>query len=241
MRQNHSRPDRSRLMTHLACNRPPAADLAFEMRLLETGAEQATLFIYEWSGATLVIGKGQVASEIDYQTCVSEGVAVLRRETGGTAVLHNQTLNIGLVLPSGHGSARNIGGLYSVLGRVISLALTRQGVSVTLAEIGDRSPTRTIICFESHSNDSLLLNGRKVFGGAQRRLRETTLVHGTLLLAVDIPQHSRVFGVQESRIEKAMTAVPDGVDRRVLTMDIIGEMAAALELEPDVESERGMT
>jgi RNA-directed DNA polymerase len=59
MRQNLKRSDHSTLTTHLACDRPPAADLAFEMKLLETGAEQAKLFIYKWSGATLVIGKGQ--------------------------------------------------------------------------------------------------------------------------------------------------------------------------------------
>ncbi len=237
MRQNHNRPD-SALTTHLAYNRPPAADLAFEMRLLETGAKQANLFIYEWSGSTLVIGKGQAVSEIDLSACVAEGVAVLRRESGGTAVLHNRTLNIGLVLPATHGSIRNISGLYSLLGRAISRALARQGVSVTQPEPGGRAPARTIICFESHTNDSLLLDGRKVFGGAQRRLREATLVHGTLLLAVDIPQHGRVFGVPESRIERAMTAVPDGVDQCVLTMDIIGEMAAALGLAPEIVSER---
>ncbi len=168
-------------------NRPPALDLAFEIELLNAGMSQSALFLYEWSDTALVVGKGQIASEINYQTCAAESIVVLRRESGGTAVLHNRTLNVGLILPAVHSCARSINGLYSAVGHAISLALARQGVNVNRVIKGGATPNRTIICFESHTDDSLLLNGRKVFGGAQRRMKHAILIHGALLLAVDIP------------------------------------------------------
>jgi lipoate-protein ligase A len=228
------------LATHLAFDRSPDIDLAFEARLLISEGARAALFIYVWSARVLVVGKGQADAGIRRDVCASEGIPVLRRESGGTAVLHTRTLNIGLVLPVGHEWSRSVRGLYERFVPLVSDALGRHGVAaIPVDGRPEERPARTAICFESHTEDSLLLGGRKVFGCAQRRLRGAVLVHGTLLLSLDIPLHSRVFGVPEARIERAMTAVPPGVDRRGLAEDIVAVTAAGMGLKPEVATNRG--
>ena len=228
------------LATHLAFNQSPAVDLAFELRLLENGCTNTRLFVYSWSLPTLVVGKGQAISEEIAQACESEGIPVLRRLSGGTAVLHNRTLNIGLVLPSEHRWARNVRRLYSIFISMVSSSLKAHDITVVpVAPNSRQDAARTAICFESHTDDSLLLGGKKVFGCAQRRLRDAILVHGTLLLAVNIPQQSRVFGVSEEKIDSAMTAVSESLDPHELTDDIVAVTAATMGLKPVLATHRG--
>jgi len=227
------------LATHLAFDQSPAVDLAFELKLLESGGTHAALFVYGWSIPTLVVGKGQAISEINRDICEAEGIPILRRQSGGTAVLHNRTLNIGLVLSAEHGLARSIKGLYSAFLLVISTALEQLGIAVAPVDGEQRQGAlRTAICFESHTEDTLLYRGKKVFGCAQRRLKNAILIHGTLVLTIDIPQQSRVFGVPEQEIDRVMTALPGNLDPHALTSDIVGVMAATLGAIPGIATDR---
>jgi lipoate-protein ligase A len=148
-------------------------------------------------------------------------------------VLHNRTLNISLILPSCHAWTQSIRGLYAQFVSVVSNALNLHGITASPCGV-IRGPClgQSAICFETHAHDSLLINQRKVFGCAQRRMKHATLVHGTLLIGVDIPLQSRVFGVPESRIENAMTAVPDGIDPIAIAGDLVGAASARLNLTP---------
>jgi lipoate-protein ligase A len=232
-------PDRV-LVTHLAFDRSPERDLAFEAHLLMSEGARAALFVYVWSTPVLVMGKGQAGDDVRRDICAAEGIPVLRRASGGTAVLHTRTLNIGLVLPAEHEWSKSVRGLYGRFVPLVSDALGRHGVTAHPFDGRlEARPARTAICFEAHTEDSLLLGGRKVFGCAQRRLKGAVLVHGTLLLSLDVPLSSRVFGVPAPRIERAMTALPEGVDRRGLTEDIVAVTAAGMGLAPEIAANRG--
>jgi lipoyl(octanoyl) transferase len=227
------------LATHLAFDQSPAVDLAFELQLLGNGRTGTSLFVYSWSIPTLVVGKGQIISDVNRDICEAEDIQILRRQSGGTAVLHNRTLNIGLILPVEHGWAHGIKGLYSAFLLVVSGALAQCGIAVSPVEGKRREGAlQTAICFESHTEDTLLYHGKKVFGCAQRRLRNAILIHGTLVLAIDIPQQSRVFGVPEREIDRMMTALPGNPDPRALTSDIVEVMAATLGMAPGIATNR---
>ncbi len=196
-------------------------------------AREAHLFLYSWSAPVVVLGRGQDNGEVNRSVCRAEGIPVLKRRSGGTAVLHNQTLNVGLVLPAHHDWVGNIRVFYDRFVSRIATALQQQGIPATPMKHPDEGPReRGPICFESHTEDTILLNNRKVFGSAQRRLRQSILIHGTLVTRLDTPQQSRVFGVPEERIDRAMTAIPEGHDVEGLAEGIVDSLASALHMNP---------
>ena len=220
------------LPVYRSVDAPPEQDLENEERLLR-GARQPTLVVYRWLRNTLVLGRGQPLSDIDEAVCREEGIPVLRRRTGGTAVLHNRTVNISLVLPAGHLWAQSIRGLYTRFIAVVSRALKSVGVPATPLDIASAPrPARSPICFEADSGETLLLRKRKVFGCAQHRLKDAVLVHGTLLLDLDVPQQSRVFKVPKARIERALGSVPRGIDPSDIEDALIQMISTELEMTP---------
>lgn len=212
----------------------PAFDLSFEEQLLHAdGQSLPSLFIFYWSSPVLVLGRGQSMTDIDDGVCREEGIPILRRRTGGTAVLHNRSVSIALVLPTHHHWTRTIGGLYArFIGRVAH-ALTQIGIPASPLDLAaSPRPSRSPICFEADCGETLILNQRKVFGCAQHRLKDAVLVHGTLLLGLDIAQQSRVFKVSEDRIERAMSYVPSGKDPRMIVDALIQSISTGLEMTP---------
>jgi lipoate-protein ligase A len=181
----------------------------------------------------LVVGRGQSLSDIDEDVCRKEGILVVRRKTGGTAVLHNPSVNVALVLPSGHAWASSIRGLYSRFVSAVSAALRQINIAaLPLDVVSAPRPEKSPICFEADSGETLVLNKRKVFGCAQHRTRDAVLVHGTLLLGLDVPQHSRVFKVPEDRIARSLSAVPSEYDPGAIEDALIIMISTELAMTP---------
>ena len=222
------------LPVYISENGEPASDLDYEEYLLTDHSHpKPCLFTFHWSNPVLVIGRGQTTHDINQRFCLQEGIPIIRRRTGGRAVLHHQSLNIALVLPARHPWARQINGLYQHFVTHVGDALRNLGVAVTVP--GNRRPSvpgSSHICFESDFGETLLFEHRKVFGCAQRRLRHSILVHGTLLLAIDVALQSRVFNVPESRITRAMSHIPGNIDPQMARDAIIHSFSSGLESEP---------
>jgi len=216
---------------------PPATDLAREEVLVRSVPEVGpALFLYGWNRPALVLGYGQDPSTVDLSACAARGVPVLRRITGGTGVLHGADLAATLALPADHPWTRSIPGLYERFVATIVLALSGIGIAVErpAAHPGTRRP-RSPICFEDDRGETLLAAGRKAVGCAQARRREGVLVHGLLLLGVDVALQAAAYGVDEARIRAALGPLADPPPaREALAEALVGAVADALRL-PVVE------
>jgi lipoate-protein ligase A len=190
---------------------PPVADLAREELLLEAaGGGEPHLLVYSWASPALVLGYGQNPERgVDLDACRRLRIPVLRRASGGTGVLHHADLSLSLALPAAHPWARGIGSLYDGFVEALRSAVASLGIPCERARaLAPRPRARSPICFEDQRTESLLLGGRKVLGCAQVRRASSVLVHGTLLLGLDVPLQAAVFGVQPERIAAAMAALP---------------------------------
>ena len=187
----------------------PDEDLAREEGLLEAAAGGSPqLFAFSWDRPALVLGYGQRdLSALDLEACRREGVLVLRRCTGGTAVFQRSDLSLSLALPSNHAWAGGIRGLYGRYLGCLQESLSSLGVEAS-RPAEDRAAPRSPICFEGRGEDSLMIGGKKVAGGAQARRRRSVLVHIVVLFSLDAEMQSRIFRVPRERIELAMAAVP---------------------------------
>jgi lipoate-protein ligase A len=171
------------------------------------GVAAATLRLYTWNAPTVSLGYLQKTSAgLDLAACRSHGIAVVRRLTGGRAVLHASELTYSLAVPLlGAWRALSVAESFSLLSRGLMAGLARLGVN---AELGDGSAGRegagqpgtgpagsgdVGACFQVKRLPALLVGGRKLVGSAQRRWDRSLLQHGSLLLDFDPHLHQVVF------------------------------------------------
>ena len=206
----------------------PALDLSLESALLDSPPQNATLFTYCWDKPVLVVGYGQDPVEgIDLDACREREIPVYRRITGGTGVLNTGDLCVSLVLPANHAWSEGIRSLYDRFLGVFQQALSSTGFPTQRPEAAAPSRRRSPICFEDHTTETLLVNGRKVLGCTLTRKSDDVLVHGTLLLTLDASLQGEVYRVSEERIQRALGCLPN-VDPERLQVNLAEAFARAL-------------
>lgn len=167
----------------------PAAgawNMAVDELLLEeaASAERATLRFYEWSQPTLSLGYfqpiAQRAAHLPSRNC-----AIVRRCTGGGAILHDRELTYSLTLPSKHPLAADTIALYRKLHGALVAALGSLGAEAAINETrcGHAPDHEPFLCFERREVGDVLIGRAKIAGSAQRRRHGGLLQHGSVLLA----------------------------------------------------------
>ena len=154
------------------------------------GGEQApTLRLYGWRPFCLSLGYGQRSREADARRLQERGWDIVRRPTGGKAILHGDELTYSLCLPLDHPLASgDVIESYRRISVGLLRALESLGVSVSARHQGAsaRHNATGPVCFELSSHYEVLWQGRKLIGSAQLRRRGVLLQHGTLPLSGDL-------------------------------------------------------
>ena len=165
--------------------RTGAANMAVDQLLFESAQATGTpaLRFYRWSPACLSLGRNQSAT-VDRVRLEQAGIDLVRRPTGGLAVLHDQELTYCVSLPVGLlGSPRET---YETINRSLLMGLSSLGVRAMEAAATDAGPQifrSAGSCFAGSAPGEVVVQGRKVIGSAQRCEKHTILQHGSILLA----------------------------------------------------------
>src|SRR5713101_8801594 len=192
-----------------------AGNMALDEALLllhEAHTAPPTLRVYGWCQPTLSLGYAQNAQqEVDLAACQAQGVAVVRRPTGGRAVLHDQEVTYSVVMPLLAEGPSTITEHYRRIGLALAAALQSLGIPVHLARPQVRAaPVRTPAspaCFAALSRYELSAAGKKIVGSAQKRAQRALLQHGSIPLWMDrqrlfqclrVPPERRAALVQEA-------------------------------------------
>ncbi len=174
--------------------RDAASNMALDEALLvmhEAGATLPTLRVYGWCQPTLSLGYAQNAhQEVDLAACQAQGVAVVRRPTGGRAVLHDQEVTYSVVMPLAlDDGPHTITEHYRRIGMALAAALQALGLPAQLARPQVRATlTRapaSPACFAALSRYELSVAGKKIVGSAQKRGQRALLQHGSIPLWMD--------------------------------------------------------
>ncbi|TVR18574.1 MAG: lipoate--protein ligase family protein [Anaerolineaceae bacterium] len=158
------------------------------MNAVIAGSSPPTIRFYAWSPACLSLGYGQRAADADIERLQKRGWDVVRRATGGRAILHAHEMTYSVTVPDSHPLAE--GGIIESYRR-ISEALRRGLVALGLRTGAERKKERLRdtgpVCFEVPSHYEITIgDGRKLIGSAQLRRRGGLLQHGTLPLHGDV-------------------------------------------------------
>ncbi len=235
---------------------PPARgpwNMAVDEALLAAaagGEDVATLRLYQWEEPTLSLGYFQRYD--DRQThAASRDAAVVRRQSGGGALIHDRELTYSLVLPSVHPLARDTQRLYYAMHRAIVAVLTRllgahgDGWTLELREEGAGLLAREepFLCYQRQAaGDVTVAAGddkadgpaHKIIGSAQRR-RGAVLQHGSVLLgtslaAPELPGLCNLTGA-------SLTADQLAAELPAATAELVGHGSRPAELPAAVAAE----
>jgi lipoate-protein ligase A len=191
-------------------------------------ADEAVLRIYAWARPTLSLGLHE-RSRIPRETFAEQQVDVVRRPTGGRALLHHRevTYSVTAPLPT-DASALGLSESYRAINSLLKSALERLGVQADEApRRGRASSPDGAPCFAEPNVGELVVDGRKLVGSAQRRDARAFLQHGSILLGDDQGMIARLRGDASLAAPAAATLVT-ALGRQVSYAEVRDALVSAL-------------
>lgn len=176
---------------------PPARgawNMAVDEALLEAvGRAESlpTLRLYDWAPACLSLGYAQSYRDVDLHRLKANGWDVVRRATGGRAILHVDELTYSVTAPPDEPRVQgSVLESYQRLAGALVAAVRALGLPVEIEQHAqpatNASAEKGPVCFEVPSAYEIVVGGKKLIGSAQARKRQGVLQHGTLPLHGDL-------------------------------------------------------
>jgi lipoyl(octanoyl) transferase len=166
-------------------------DVALAKALI-LGTGKPTIRVYAWKPFAISLGWNQSMAEVDLMKTSASGIDVVRRPTGGRAILHSEELTYSVIMRV---QGRNVLSVYDDISRALVAGLQELGVPAAIEKSQPHFPSlyrspSAIACFSSTGRYEIKCFGKKLVGSAQRRYaadegEEVVLQHGSILLGVD--------------------------------------------------------
>ena len=206
------------------------------------------LRLYGWSPWAISLGHHQKESDINLARCREHGIDVVRRPTGGRAILHAEELTYSVIMPAGRRSVLDV---YNDISRALVKGLSLFGAGVSLQKSqpdfrAEYRKTASIPCFASSARYEIEWEGKKLVGSAQRRFsggeRDIVLQHGSILCGpahLQLPGYLRVddpaAGAEVARILRDHTTdLSTLLNRKIDVRALAACIRAGFEAEWDV-------
>ncbi|MBU4509674.1 lipoate--protein ligase family protein [bacterium] len=185
------------------------------------GLVPPTIRFYQWSPAAVSLGYFQdLKKEIDVEACQDMGIDIVRRPTGGKAVLHDKELTYSFIIRESHPLVNNsILETYKKISRGIIRGLSYLGITAELVPLRDKLKSDSLhrgekseichsnlksICFSVPSQYEVQVEGKKIVGSAQVRKGGVVLQHGSLLIELEKDKLFSVFNFPSAQIKERL-------------------------------------
>ena len=226
-----------------------AENMALDDALLARARREneAVFRVYSWAEPTLSFGRNQTAvGAYDARRARDQGVAVVRRPTGGRALLHHREVTYSVTAPLGNGSSLRES--YMRINRLLVDGLRRLGVAVEVAVPQERAiAPSAAACFERPAAGELVVAGRKLVGSAQWRDEGAMLQHGSILVNDDQAMVARLATspiaspIPAATLSDALGRCPSAEEVAGVMFDAVRSLecftAGELELDPTTKNE----
>jgi lipoate-protein ligase A len=198
-----------------------ATNMAIDEAILWAVAEGEslpTLRFFGWEPSCLSIGYSQsMEGEVDVDRCREAGIDIVRRPTGGRAILHADELTYSVVAPQTE--PRVAGGVvesYRRLSAGLVAGLRSLGLAVAQVETAD-DKGESAACFDAPSSYEITVSGKKLVGSAQVRKKRVVLQHGSLPLEGDI---ARIFDFLKVSSEERREELKQELRARATSLEL---------------------
>lgn len=203
------------------------------------GLVPPTIRFYQWSPPAVSLGYFQdLEKEIDVNLCKNIGIDIVRRPTGGKAVLHDKELTYSFIIRENHPLVNDsILETYKKISGGMIRGLSYLGIEAELVPLREKLKNETLlnkeekseirysdiksICFSVPSQYEVQVEGKKIVGSAQVRKREIVLQHGSLLIELEKDKLFSVFNFPSAQIRERLktrfnaTSLEDILKRKI--------------------------
>ncbi len=205
-----------------------AADEAI-LEHIYRGEAMPTLRLYSWDPPCLSLGYAQSFNDVYVERLHIHGWDVVRRVTGGRAILHTDELTYSVAGPAEEPVLS--GGVlesYNRLAQALLHAVKSLSVPVEMKEHEDGHTQQNLnpVCFEVPSTYEITVNGKKLIGSAQARKKEGVLQHGSLPLTGDL---TRICDALVFEDESARNVAKERLLARATTVESVLGVGVAWE------------
>lgn len=215
-----------------------AWNMAVDDALLRDEPDGWTLRFYTWETPTISIGYAQpLQRAVDERLARRRHIPLVRRPTGGRAVLHADELTYAIAAPADRGAlAGGVSASYRRIAAGLQAGLRRLGAAVQVERTGATPPSaHRGACFSARTRYELSVDGRKLVGSAQRRLGGRLLQHGSLLLGAPQPRLWSALGEGADEALRSSVGLVEVLDHRP------GGRALIASLTVGIAAELGLT
>ncbi len=163
-------------------------NMAFDFSLAEGYVPgEAVLRLYRWQPYCISLGANQSFDSIDHAKAAADGIDVVKRPTGGRAILHAEELTYSVVMPvEKDSSVKNI---YFDINMALAFGLKKYDDKLSFIELENLQPNlrdfykeeKSAVCFAVPAKSELKFAGKKLAGSAQRKIGNVVLQHGSIL------------------------------------------------------------
>ena len=201
-----------------------------------------TLRVYGWNPHAISIGYNQRRHDLDETKCRMQGIDVVRRPTGGRAILHADELTYCVVM---HSAGKSISQMYCDISKALVCGLRTLGADVEYSAVQTDfrhlyRNQNSIPCFASSARYEIQYRGMKLVGSAQRRYAssagedEVVLQHGSILLG---PAHKKLSELVKVEREEVSASILNDLELKTIELcSVLGrhvsfeEVAAAIKI-----------
>ncbi len=163
-------------------------NMQFDIELAKNcNPSEAFFRIYRWNPYCISLGANQSFDDINQDKTKADGIDIVKRPTGGRAILHAEELTYSVVLPYNFElSPREI---YFRISNALMRGLEIYNPILAKSQLEDYQPNfpklleepSGVLCFASTARNEVKFNGKKLIGSAQRKLNNVILQHGSIL------------------------------------------------------------
>lgn len=179
---------------------------------IENRQKDATLRLYAWAPACVSLGRNQSADFLDKEFLKSKNIDVVRRLTGGRAILHDKELTYSYVCPvDSLDCGESVVKSYKEISQFLIDGFEKLGIELAFPE-NKNVHTKFDYCMSISTGADLCYKGKKFIGSAQFRKEGYILQHGSILFDYDEALIEKLFDekiCKNSADEKALTCLKD--------------------------------
>jgi lipoate-protein ligase A len=208
------------------------------LRLHERGESPPTLRLYRWSPPAVSLGYFQRRHGLDLEACRRLGLEVVRRPTGGRAVLHLNELTYAVVAGAAEGMPSSPPAAYRLLCEGLLAGLRLLGVGAGLGREAAKPP-QPEVCFLRQTGADIVHRGRKLVGSAQTWRGSSLLQHGSIVLEPQAEALAALFGAAKDELGARLTSLSEILGRGIEAGEVGGAIRQGLVQTLGVSFEAG--
>lgn len=193
---------------------------------IENVLEFPILRFYGWSPQCVSLGRNQSDCAVNFDYCKANGIDIVRRLTGGRALLHGNELTYAFVCPvSFLENGESIIGSYKEISGALAFGFKKLGINAEFP-VDKKVKTKFEYCMSVSTGADLSIEGKKIVGSAQFRKQNYILQHGSIIFDYDTKLIEDIFS--EMPLDDEIATIKS-IDEKITKEELCNSLKSGVE------------